>query len=170
MSPRYTFTYLMNGHGLRGEGRLQSPSHGGHLGAQLVTSTTSFGTGKHPYLLPEEHDNMVPVYATTRKPSVLTLLLKQTPLLWKRSWIKQLVWQRKTSASEAFLFRKTLRKGCELQIHTSTNTSPTPCGQCHMGADTFQTRAYIPGRCGWLSCAGGASTGIIFWIVSTFPF
>lgn len=58
-----------------------------------------------------EHDNMVPVYATTRKPSVLTLLLKQAPLLWKRSWIKQLVWQRKTSASEAFLFRKTLRKG-----------------------------------------------------------
>lgn len=54
---------------------------------------------------------MVPVYATTRKPSVLTLLLKQTPPLWKRSWIKQLVWQRKTSASEAFLFRKTLRKG-----------------------------------------------------------
>lgn len=118
----------------------------------------------------EEHDNMVPVYATTRKPSVLTLLPKQTPLLWKLSWIKQLVWQRKTSASEAFLFRKTLRKGCELRIHTSTNTSPTPCGQCHMGADTFQPRTYTPGRCGWFSGAGGASTGIIFWIVSTFPF
>lgn len=80
VSPRYTFTYLMNGQGLRGEGRLQCPSHRGHLGAQLVTSTTSFGTGKHPYLLPEEQENMT-IWC-------LYMLPPESPVFWHCYWNK----------------------------------------------------------------------------------
>lgn len=44
--------------------------------------------------------------------------------LWERSWIKQLVWQKKTSVCEVFLSRKSLREGRrEHSHHTNTNTT-----------------------------------------------
>lgn len=81
---------------------------------------------------------MVPVYATTAEPSVLTLLLKRAQLFTRAKLNPTVgVVEKKTSVCEVFLSRKLLRKGGGSTAITQTQIPPKTHKQhCQVGRGT----------------------------------